>query len=182
MNKIFAALLVAGITAQMSGFISEKLFHKDALAENAYKIEVAETSSTATAAKPAGPEPILALLADADISKGEKLSKACAACHSFDKGGANKVGPNLWNIVGDKYAHKADFSYSSSLVAAAEAGGVWNYDNLNAFMWKPKKHIPGTKMNYIGIKKAEKRAQLIAWLRTLSDAPVALPEVSSEAE
>ena len=125
-------------------------------------------------AAPVGPEPILALLANANIEKGQKLSKACAACHSFDNGGADKVGPNLWNVVNRPIGSKAGFAYSDVL---ASAGEDWTFENLNAFMWKPKKSYPGTKMNYIGLKKPQQRADIIMWLRTLSDNPVALPPV-----
>lgn len=179
-NKIFAAVLVAGITAQVAGFASDKIFHKEALEENAYEIEVAEMpGASMEATGPTGPEPILALLADADVTKGEKLSKACAACHSFDQGGPNKVGPNLYGIVNSHYAHLDNFAYSDAIKAAGEAGATWTYQNLNAFLWKPKEHIPGTKMNYIGMKKASDRAAIIAWLRTVSNSPAALPDASA---
>lgn len=172
-NKIFAAILVAGILAQLSGFISNKIFHKEPLAEDAFKVEVADAgNAAAVATAPKGPEPILALLADADVTRGEKLSKACAACHSFNEGGPNKIGPNLWNVVGAEYAHLDDFAYSDALQSKE---GVWDYAALNHFLWKPKDYIPGTKMNYIGMKKPEDRASIIAWLRTLSSSPAALP-------
>lgn len=188
-NKIFAAVLVAGIVASFSGFVAEHIMHVEELTENSYKIEIAkesggdrdtEKSASSDVEKPAGPEPVLALLSEADISRGEKLSRACAACHSFTKGGANGAGPNLWNVVQRAKASKSGFSYSGAM---KEKGGSWTYDELNHFLWKPKAFIEGTKMSYIGMKKAEDRAALIAWLRTLSDNPVSLPSVSEiEAE
>lgn len=172
-NKIFAAVLVAGILAMFTGFLAEHIVHEPKLEEEAYIIEVAEGGAAGAAeAQPQGPEPIQAMLASASVEKGEKLSRACAACHSFDKGGANRVGPNLWNIVNNKTAHVGDFAYSDDL---ANANSTWDYAHLNEFLWKPKKVYSGTKMNFIGLKKAEDRAALIAWLRTLSDSPAPLP-------
>lgn len=175
-NKIFAGILLAGITVWFSAFVVDHLIHPEALEKDAITIEGGEVAAAGPVAV-AGPEPILALLASADIAKGEKLSKACAACHSFDKGGANKVGPNLWNVVGAPKASKDGFAYSSALTAH---GGDWSYDELNEFLYKPKKFISGTKMNYIGLKKESQRADIVAWLRTLSDSPVALPSASDD--
>ena len=124
--------------------------------------------------------PILALLKDANISKGQKISKKCVACHSFNQGGPNKVGPNLWNIVNRRMASVDGFKYSKSLAAFDEG---WNYINLNKFLTKPKDYIKGTKMNYAGLKKESDRANIISWLRTLSDSPVPFPsqeEINAE--
>ena len=175
-QKIFPAFLVAAIVAMLSGFVAEQVVHPKDLKKDAVEIESVTQVAAGGAAKPAGPEPIEALLAAADIERGAKLSKACAACHSFDKGGVNKVGPNLWDIVNAPKGGKAGFSYSSAL---AEAGGTWSYADLNKFLWKPKKAVPGTKMNFAGMKKPADRAAMVAWLRTLSDAPFALPDVGS---
>lgn len=171
-NKLFAAILVAGILAMLTGFISEQVIHKSHLEEDAYVIEGGEVVDAGGAAEETGPEPINAMLASADIAKGEKLSKACAACHSFDKGGPNRVGPNLWAVVNRDVGSHEGFAYSDALMSEP---GNWTYDHLNKFLWKPKKAIEGTKMNYAGLKKPEDRAAIIAWLRTLSDSPAALP-------
>jgi cytochrome c len=170
-NKIFAAILIAGIAAMFSGFIAEILTKQHMPEKDAVTIE-GEVADTGGAAAPAGPQPILAMIATADIAQGEKLSKACAACHSFDKGGINKVGPNMWAIVNAKKGHIDGFAYSEALLAT---GGKWNYQSLNKFLWSPKKYAPGTKMSYAGMKKPEDRAAMIAWLRTLADSPAALP-------
>lgn len=179
-NKIFAAILVAGIIASLSGFISHKLVHPHDLHENAYKIEGVVEGAGGGAAVVAKAEPVLALLANADIAKGEQSAKVCATCHSFAKGGANAIGPGLWGVVNhDKGAH-AGFAYSDGL---KNMDGVWSYANLNKFLWKPKAYVEGTKMNFVGLKKPEDRANVIAYLRTLSDAPAALPSAAQiEAE
>lgn len=163
-NKIFAAILVAGIVAMLSGFIAKKVVSSDELEEDAYPIEVTDIVADAGSAAPVGPEPIADLMALADATKGEKLSKACAACHSFDKGGPNKIGPNLWNIYDNKMAHLDDFAYSDAM---ENFGGKWGVEELNAFLWKPKSYMPGTKMNYIGLRKPEDRADMVKYLQTL---------------
>ncbi len=178
-NKIFAALLVAGITAGTAAFISEQVMYSHDLKEDAVPIEGVEVVAGGVSA-PAGPEPVMHLLAAAEVARGQKLSKACAACHSFDKGGANKVGPNLWNVMGNNMGAHAGYSYSDAMSTFGES---WGYDQMNKFLYKPKQYMPGTKMGYIGIKKQEDRAAMIAWLRTLSDSPIAMPtesEISAE--
>ena len=119
-----------------------------------------------------GLEPILAKLASADLEAGEKLSKKCSACHIFDAGGKNKVGPALWNIVNRPMGAADDYAYSDAL---AGFGGNWDYQSLNAFLVKPKAYISGTKMNFGGLKKSKDRANLIAWMRAKADSPAALP-------
>lgn len=177
-DKIFPAFLVAAIVAMLSGFVADHLVHPHDLEKDAVEIEGGPIESGGPAAA-AGPEPILALIATANIERGQKLSKACAACHSFDQGGVNKVGPNLWNIVNAPRAHMGDFAYSSAM---QEFGGSWSYDELNHFLWKPKKYITGTKMNFAGLKKPEDRAAIIAWLRTLSGSPASLPSAAAIAQ
>lgn len=170
-NKIFAAILVAGIVAMLAGFVADTLTHPHKLKENAFAIEGVEEAGGGKVEKLA--EPVLAMIAAADIARGQKVSKACAACHTFTKGGANGVGPNIYNIVGAKKQSKGGFTYSGTL--NTNGGNVWTYAELNKYLWKPKKYAPGTKMNYVGLKKPEDRAAMIAWLRTLSNAPKALP-------
>lgn len=169
-NKIFAAILVAGIIASFAGFVAREFIHPHELEEDAVAIEGVEI--VGGPAGPTGPEPILALLSAADIARGEKVSRACAACHTFDKGGANGTGPNLWGVVGSGKGADSGFAYSEDMKSA---GGTWDYQALNHFLWKPKSYIPGTKMNFIGLKKPEDRAAMIAWLRSLSDSPAPMP-------
>lgn len=168
LNKVMAAVLVAGIVASFSGFISKETIHAHELHENAVKIEgVSDAHINAAAAAPEEPQyNIIDMVAGADIARGKKVSRACAACHSFGKGEGNRVGPNLWNIVNGKTAAKSDYKYSNAL---KDHGGTWDYEALDKFLLKPKKYISGTKMSYAGLKKVEDRAALIAWLKTMSD-------------
>ena len=158
----------------LASFVTETTIIPEELEKDAVAIEGAAAGShgASAPAKPKLPDPIMALIASANIEKGAKISKACAACHSFDKGGATKQGPNLWGVAGSTKGSTAGFKYSDGIKSA---GGTWDYDSLNKFLWKPKKFISGTKMNFAGLKKAQDRADIIAWLNAQSDAPIALP-------
>lgn len=172
-NKIFMAILTAALIALLAGFVSKQLIHPKFPAERAYKVDVPEAATAAAGpAAPAEPDPVTPLLAAADAAAGQKLTKACAACHSFEKGGANKVGPNLWGVVNAKHAHVEGFAYSDAMKSQE---GVWDYEHLNKFLANPKVAVPGTKMNFAGFKKVEERAAVIAYLRSLADNPAPLP-------
>lgn len=136
------------------------------MADEAMGAAVAETAS-------AGAQSLGAMIAAADAGAGEKVAKKCSACHSFDEGGANKVGPNLWDIVGRPVASAAGFGYSDAM---AGMGGSWDFAALEAFMADPKGTVPGTKMSFAGVKKPGQRADLLAYLRGLSATPAPLPE------
>jgi len=164
-NKIFAAILVAGIVAYFAGFVAEIIYHPHMPEKNAYYIDVPENpAESGGEVIVAGPGPIDELLASADIEKGQKLARACAACHTFDNGGANKTGPHLWGIFGKEKGSEEGFAYSDAM---KEIGGTWDVASLNEFLYKPKTYMPGTKMNYIGIKKDADRAAVVKWLQSL---------------
>ena len=172
-NKVFAGFLCAGLLIMAGVQIAHFLVPDQQLSENSYVIEVLEATEVADAApQDTGPEPILALLATADVAAGEKLAKKCTACHVFEAGGANKVGPALWGIVNKAKASVDGFAYSAAL---AGFGGAWDYQSLNAFLAKPKAYISGTKMNFAGLKKPEDRANMVAWLRIMADSQAPLP-------
>lgn len=174
LNKVLGAVLTGGIIAVGSIVIADILYGPNQLYENAFNIDMGEGTEVAEADEaPAGPEPIAALLASADIAEGEKVAKKCAACHAFEEGGPNKVGPGLWNVVGRPVGAHDGFSYSD---AVGGHGGEWTFEELNGFLWKPKEWIPGTSMGFAGLRKPEERADLIAYLRSLSADPVPLPD------
>ena len=171
-NKIAAALLSSILLIMMFGKIGNFLVNPNTDVSNAYPIEVPETNTAeAKEEKEVIIEPITALLATANLESGLKIAKKCVACHGFDAGGPNKIGPNLYDIV-NKDQGKADYAYSKVLAAL---NGKWTYEELNKFLYKPKLYSKGTKMNYAGLSKTKDRANLIAWLRTKSDNPVPLP-------
>jgi cytochrome c len=172
-NKVAAAVLSAGLLAMITGFIAHQLYHPEMPEKQAYVIaEGVQAASTQTASAPAGPQPITPLLANASAENGEKVAKKCASCHTFEKGGPNKIGPNLWNIVGAKTAHMDGFSYSGAMQGTEKQ---WDYEALSEFLYSPRNYIKGTKMTFAGLKKDQDRADVIAYLRTLSDSPKPLP-------
>ncbi|CAO3418775.1 c-type cytochrome [Azospirillum endophyticum] len=174
-NKVFGAVLLAGLIAMLAGFASKVLVHSKPLEKSVYVVATPEGASAPAdkGAAPAGPAPIAPLLAAASPDAGQKVAKACAACHSFDKGGAAKVGPNLYGVVGGPKGHMQGFGYSDALV---KTGGTWTYDELNKFLYDPKAYAPGTKMTFAGLKKDDDRAAVIAYLRSLADSPQPLPQ------
>lgn len=117
------------------------------------------TATPAASAVPATPAEIAAT--------GAMVFKRCVACHTVDKGGANGIGPNLWNVHGSTIGtHAADYSYSTAM---RSHGGVWDDATLDAYLTNPMKTIPGTKMSFAGVPSPEDRAALIAWLATKKD-------------
>lgn len=172
-NKYAGAVLTGLLTMTVIGFIGNALVHPHKLEQNAFPITVAEPAQgTQQAAAPAAIEPIAPLLASANVQAGQVVAKACAACHTFEKGGPNRVGPNLWGVVAGKKAHAQGFNYSQAMQGA---GGEWTYEDLNKYLFDPKAAIPGNRMTFAGVKKTQDRANLIAWLRTQADSPAALP-------
>jgi cytochrome c len=178
-NIALASIVSAGILALFAGKIADAFVQPQHLKEDAVKIEATEVSAGGGSAV-AMPEPILAMIAAADVERGKGVAKACTACHKFEQGGGNGVGPELAGIVGAKKMSHAGFEYSGAL--NEQGGDVWTYAELNKFLWKPKAYSKGTKMNFIGVKKPEDRAALIAYLRTVSGNPAAPSQADIDAE
>ena len=155
---------------------SDGIFHAEAPEQEGFAI-VAEVATDTEAPVVEEATPIAVLLASADATAGQNVFKKCASCHTVDKGGANKVGPNLYGLVDRPIATHEGFSYSSALKEFSQGGAeLWTWDHLNEFLLAPKKHVPGTSMGFAGIKKDDERADLILYLNTMADAQVALPE------
>jgi len=172
------ALLGTAFFIMSVSLVSESLFHSEVPEHPGYVIEAATAAApeatTATATAPAY-DAISPLLASADVAAGANIFKKCAACHTDDKSGANKIGPNLYGVVGRPVASIESFKYSSAMKAFAEGGKSWTYEELNGFLFKPRDHVKGTAMGFAGLPKTEDRANLIGWLRTQADTPEPLP-------
>jgi cytochrome c len=172
-TKFMAAILTAGIIASGAGNFARIIYQPHELEEPVYKIALPEGEGAGGAEPAAEPEkPIAALLASADAGAGEAVAKKCGACHSFDKGGANKVGPNLWGVVNRPVGKHEGFAYSNPM---ASHGGNWDYEALNHFLTSPKGYMPGTKMSFAGLPKDVDRANVILYLHSLADSPEPLP-------
>ncbi len=175
-NKGIAAVLVAGIVFFLAGMIADNLVRETPLEKPVINIQGAPAEATAStaAAKPEELPPIAPLLAKADVQAGNKYAHTvCTACHTFDQGGKPLVGPNLYGVVGGPHDHEAGFNYSPALEKFK--GQPWTFDDLNHWLDKPSLYAPGTRMTFAGIPSAQQRADVIAYLRTLSPNPVALP-------
>jgi cytochrome c len=134
----------------------------------------AETAETAEAAAEGAAGGLGPMVAAASAEAGEKVSRKCRSCHTFDEGGADRIGPNLYGVLGRPVAGKEGYSYSSAL--QAKSGETWSYAALDAFLTNPKDWAPGTKMGFAGLKEAEDRAALLAYLREMNDSPPPLPD------
>ena len=179
LNKVAGAVLGALLFAVGSGFVAELIYHPKPAGSAGYPLPEPEPKSGGAAAEAPKAEPVAVRLASADADKGKGGTKACQACHSFEKGGPNKVGPDLWDIVEREKAHAAGFDYSASL---KEKGGTWTYEDLDHFLESPKGYAKGTKMAFAGISSPAERANVFAYLRTLSDSPKPLPAAEKKAE
>ncbi|WP_270937735.1 c-type cytochrome [Falsiroseomonas oryzae] len=173
-NKAAAAVLTAGITFMVAGLVGDFLvspprLHQAAIATGAPPPAQAPATPATPALEPIGP-----LLAAANVDNGRSLSqRLCASCHNFAQGGPNGVGPNLYDIVGSPHARVAGFNYSAANRALADK--PWDYEALNAFLARPATAMPGTRMAFAGINSAQQRADVIAFLRSLSPNPKPLP-------
>ena len=174
LNKIIAAILMVVLLVIGLGKIADGIFHVERPKNPGYQVEVEsqlalETSQITEMVKIID---ITAVMALGDIINGEKIFKKCAACHSINKGGKNKIGPALYNVVGRAVGGVDNYKYSKTL---ASYGKDWTFEELNGFLTKPSSYLKGTKMSYAGLRKEKDRASVIKYLNQNSDSPKLLP-------
>ena len=174
LNKIIAAILMVALLVIGIGKISDLVFNveKPKVAGYSVKIEEKSIATNISSTSASAEIDIAALMAMGNVTSGEKIFKKCAACHSIEKGGKNKIGPALYNVVGRQVGGVSDYKYSKALVAYKKN---WTFEELNGFLLKPAKWIKGTKMAYAGLRKEEDRASIIKYLNEKSDSPLPLP-------
>ena len=174
-NKILGAFLFTCLCLLALNIGAEAVFHPVKPAKPGYEVAVTEKAGGGGAAKPEADQPIAQLLASASVEKGEGSAKKCAACHTFGKGEPNRVGPNLYGVVGRPKGTEGGFAYSDAI---KKKGGNWTVEDLNEFLHAPQKFVPGTKMSFAGLPRGSERADVIAYLNSKSDNPQPLPKAA----
>jgi len=169
LNKIIASVLTAMIVAMVTGIVAGGVVHPARLEKPAYLPPGAEgeaggTPAPATAA-PEAPPPIAPFMEKADATRGQTIAKVCLQCHTFNKGEANKIGPNLFDIMDENIATVPGYTFSGALLADKDK--KWDPDELNQWLYKPQDFAHGTKMTFAGLPKEQDRADVIAYLLTL---------------
>jgi len=175
LNKVLGAVLGTCLFLLSLNIAAGALFSAHKPEKPGYDIAIPEKAPGGQQQAPVADEPIEKLLVTASVERGENSGKKCLACHTFKKGEPNRVGPNLWGVVGRAHASVADFKYSPAMKAMT---GNWSIAELNKFLSKPTGMVPGTSMTFIGLPRANERADVIAYLNTLSDNPAPLPKAA----
>jgi cytochrome c len=178
-NKVIGSVLAALIVAMVGGILASKFVSPEKLEKPVFAIATPKQPEATAAKAPAGPPPIATLLAQADPKRGEQTAQVCTACHTFQKGEPNKIGPNLWNIAGGEIAEdRGGFQFSSAL--AAKKGQKWTPELLDRWLENPQAFAKGTKMTFAGISDPKKRADVVAFVETLTPGGLAAEKELAE--
>lgn len=170
LNKIMGAILGTCLGLLSLNIAANAIFHPVKPAKPGYEISVADQPARDQKGAPAQQDPPIAeLLASADVARGQVSHNKCVACHTFDKGGRNLVGPNLYGVIGREKGSVAGFNYSAGFKKSMK--GPWTAQDISDFVKNPKAMAPGTSMTFAGINRASERADLIAFLNSKSDNP-----------
>ena len=172
MNKIIVSIALALILIVGINKVADVIFYTEKPEKSAYQVVNIGATSTITATETSSESKnIMGLFASTNASDGAKIFKKCAACHSIAEGGANKIGPALWGVLGRKAGSLSDYKYSKAMAAH---GKVWSFEEMNGFLTKPKDWIKGTKMSFAGLKNAKERAAVILYMNTNTGNPLPL--------
>jgi cytochrome c len=178
MNKVLMAVMFTLLGTLSLNIAAGAIFSPQQPAKPGYEIAAQEKPAAGEqAAAPAAPQPIEVRLASASPERGASAAKVCLACHTFEKGEPNKVGPNLWGVVNRPRASEPGFNYSTAMKAK---GGTWTFEELDKFLANPRGYIPGTAMTFTGLPRDTQRADVIDYLHTLADKPVDLPKAAAK--
>jgi cytochrome c len=173
MNKIIASIVLTLVLFLGINKITDAIYYVEKPVKSAYQIDgistIASTGSDEMSSEDSNSTDIMALFASANASDGAKIFKKCAACHSIAQGGANKIGPALWGVLGRKTGNISDYKYSKAMAAH---GKTWSFEEMNGFLIKPKDWIKGTKMSFAGLKNAKERAAVILYMNENTDNPL----------
>lgn len=190
LNMYAGAFLGTVFVVMTVGIASDSIFYSPAPEAPGFAIAVLDDPGGAEPVEDEGLQPITPLLASADIEAGAGVFRKCQACHVVEPGGANRTGPNLWNIVNLPAASHSDFRYSTAMEEYAAEGKIWDFEALNRFLAAPDEYIDGTSMGFAGLNRENERRDIIAWLAQQADTPFPLPtpeeaaamEAAAEAE
>ena len=175
MNKIIVSIVFAIILVLGINKVTDVIFYVEKPEKSAYQVAsvttVASTTSAETGSTNSEEGNIMALFASASAAEGAKVFKKCAACHSIKEGGANKIGPALWGVLGRSAGSIPDYKYSKAMAAH---GKNWSFEEMNGFLIKPKDWIKGTKMSFAGLKKPKERAAVILYMNENTNSPLPL--------
>ena len=179
LNKVLGAVLATCLALLSLNIAAGAIFTAHAPEKPGFEIAVKEEAPAAKPGEPAAAEePLPVRFASADAARGEAAAKKCAACHTFGKGEANRVGPNLWGVVGRPKASEAGFNYSPAMKGQK---GEWTPEQLDVYLTNPKGMVPGTAMSFAGIPRGKERADVITFLNSKSDKPADLPKQAAAA-